>query len=182
MAEMKLKQWQNLVAAGAEPDTERPAEINFADDERLQKAHCDTPTCPDGHCMCGKGSHHLPQFQKTGTYNHPMLVRHRAKVARDRARRFNTMSMSSTELKKIGGPEKLIEDPGEAHVQQETFQESIRRQENDRRERRKGRPALEAEPIDPYEPDIVKKAAQAAKAPRPETFATKREEKEVVTK
>lgn len=185
MAEMKLKQWKALVAAGAEPDIQLPAEINFSGDERLQKAHCDTPTCPDGHCMCGKGSHHLPQFQKTGTYDHPMLVRWRNKVARDRARRFNNMTMSSTELKKIGGPQTLIDDPGEAQVHQESFEDQIRNQEMLRRDKRKGRDPIPAEPVDPREPDIVRKAALAARKnnERPANIPPKGgEEKEVVTK
>lgn len=183
MAEMKLKQYRALEAAGAEPDIQLPAEINHAGDERLQKAYCDTPSCKEGNCLCGKGAHHLPQYQKTGTYNHPMLVRYRAKVARDRARRFNRMQMSSTELKKIGGPAALIQDPGEAHIQQESFEDQVRNQEVLRRENRKGRPAIEAEPINPYEPDVVKKAAMAAKAPRPASVPPKGgEEREVVTK
>lgn len=69
-----------------------PAAIFFGGNEILQK----TP-----------GNHHLPQFRKTGTYNHPSIVAYRKRVAIDRANRLKKNKMTEVELRKIGGVQGL---------------------------------------------------------------------------
>jgi len=99
MANIAMTKYQQLEAMGR-PPISRPAEINFGGSEELQRAHCDTPECEDGKCTCGKGMHHLPQYQKTGTYMHPALVQERLRVAGDRVERFKKLTMSEPERRK----------------------------------------------------------------------------------
>ena len=91
-----MKQYERLKELGKEPIS-LPAEINFAGNVILQKAHCDNDDCKPGACWCGKGMHHKPEYQKTGTYMHPNLVRQRLREANDRLNRFKAMKMSETE-------------------------------------------------------------------------------------
>lgn len=81
-----MKQYRKLQASGAEP-IPRPSEINFGDNEVLQKS---------------PGRHHLPEFQECGTYFHPNLVANRLRVAKDRLKRFDEMKSSEAEQKKYG--------------------------------------------------------------------------------
>lgn len=76
-----------LQEMGREPIS-LPASIFFGGNETLQK----TP-----------GNHHLPQFRKTGTYNHPSIRAWRKRVAMDRAKRLINNKMSEVELRKCGG-------------------------------------------------------------------------------
>lgn len=80
-----------LQEMGREPIS-LPEKIYFAGNETLQK----TP-----------GNHHLPQYRKTGTYNHPSLKMYRKRVAMDRAKRLINNKMTEVELRKVGGMEGL---------------------------------------------------------------------------
>lgn len=99
MAQLQMKQRDRLEQLGR-PPIPRRAEINFSGNEVLQRAHCDNDECPPGQCHCGKGMHHLPEYQKTGTYMHPALVQERMRVAADRVERWKQMKMSETERKR----------------------------------------------------------------------------------
>ncbi len=87
MAHVTETQRKKLLELGR-PPIELPAEIFFGGNESLQRA---------------PGRHHLPQYQKTGTYMHPNLVKHRLRVAEDQLKRALEMKMSETERKLLGG-------------------------------------------------------------------------------
>lgn len=101
MSYMTPKQVELLTSLGKEPIS-LPAEIYLSGVESLQKMHCTNDACPDGKCRCGAGMHHLPKYQKTGTYWHPNLVRQRLREAEDSLQRAMTMRMGDTEKRKLG--------------------------------------------------------------------------------
>lgn len=82
-----MERYQKLEEMGRTPIS-LPASIFFGGNEILQK----TP-----------GNHHLPQFRKSGTFNHPSIRAYRKRVAIDRANRLKKNKMSEVELRKIGG-------------------------------------------------------------------------------
>ena len=82
-----MERFMQLQEMGREPIS-LPEKIFFAGNETLQK----TP-----------GNHHLSQFRKTGTYNHPSLKAYRKRVAMDRAKRLINNKMTEIELRKCGG-------------------------------------------------------------------------------
>lgn len=87
MARLTMERFMQLQEMGREPIS-LPASIFFGGNEVLQK----TP-----------GNHHLPQFRKSGTFNHPSLRAWRKRVAMDRAKRLINNKMSEVELRKCGG-------------------------------------------------------------------------------
>lgn len=87
MARLTMERFMQLQEMGREPIS-LPDKIYFGGNEVLQK----TP-----------GNHHMPQFRKTGTYNHPSLRAQRKRVAMDRAKRLINGKMTEVELRKVGG-------------------------------------------------------------------------------
>lgn len=162
MSELTMKRYRELVALGRAP-IDLPAEIYFNGDERLQKAHCETLSCPIGACRCGKGRHHLPEYQKTGTYDHPNLVAHRERVAADRLGRLVNGKMSDAEMRKIGNVDTLyaLAEP-EIHEVAQANVEAVQKAAIQKAAVAPKRPKIAAEPVNPLEPDVVKKAAAAA--------------------
>lgn len=86
-----MERFMQLQEMGREPIS-LPDRIFFGGNEILQK----TP-----------GNHHLPQFRKTGTFNHPSIRAYRKRVAMDRAKRLINSKMTEVELRKVGGMEGL---------------------------------------------------------------------------
>jgi hypothetical protein len=82
-----MERFMKLQEMGREPIA-LPEQIYFAGNITLQK----TP-----------GNHHLPQYRKTGTYNHPALRAMRKREALDMAKRLINNKLTEVSLRKIGG-------------------------------------------------------------------------------
>lgn len=165
MAELTRKQERLLNSLGR-PVIELPAEIHFNGDERLQKSHCEEGTCSPGQCICGKGMHHLPKYQYTGTFDHPNNKAYRERVINDRRERLMRNRMSVTEMKKIQNMEELkIPEKSRGFIEE---QMEHKRQLADasaaQNDQTRGRPRVNPEPVNPMEEDTLAKVATSKEA------------------
>lgn len=99
MSELKHKQFKTLVQMDRAP-IDLPAEIYFAGNVKAQRSVC-TRGCPDGKCIC-TGRHHLPKYQKTGTYWLKELCQQRLRDAQDHLNRLMNGKSSDAENRDMG--------------------------------------------------------------------------------
>lgn len=189
MSNLKYSQFLKLRAMDREP-IDLPSNIYFAGNVTMQKSHCTNDMCKPGACKCGGGMHHLPEFQKTGTYWHPNLAAWRLRVAKDRLDRAQKNQASETELRKSGGsmeqmnetikqytkeledvlsgknPEANLLFEKEMEAGPQTSEEADKTVEEVETKpvvipRRRGRPAVAAEPVNKSEMSVVAKTIAA---------------------
>jgi hypothetical protein len=152
-----MERFMQLQEMGREPIS-LPDKIYFAGNVTAQK----TP-----------GNHHLPQFRKTGTYNHPALRAQRKREAMDFAKRLLNGKLTEVTLRKIGGIKGLQDRLEEFNfkIDEEQMQialmnaESLEQEGQAKKQMREEQKILEMARIGiKYEPLTEEKAAFTPKA------------------